>query len=109
MSKYKEERSLEQIQQENIRTKEAEARKRGERVYGYVAGDMIYTTRDKALASRYNAQHRYFGMNKFQRAVAVLTGQRRKFYKLWEKTQKSDLTKEERMQTANELDKMFRR
>ncbi len=96
-------------QQSEIKRRERIAREKGEKVYGYVVADQVSTTRDKALAARYNAQNRFFGMNKFQQAIAKLTGQYRKFSKLWDKSVSPDLSKEEKEQAANELNRMFRR
>ncbi len=96
-------------QQSEIKRRERIARDNGDKVYGYVIADQVRTTHDKAFAARYNAQNRFYGMNKFQQAIAKLTGQYRKFSKLWDKSVSPDLSKEEKEQAANDLNKMFRR
>lgn len=72
----------------------------------YVAGGETKTTRNQAIAAAYDAQQRLFGMSKVKRAVATITGQKRKFNKLWHKA--NSVNKDTQEQVASELNKMFR-
>lgn len=77
--------------------------------YTYVTGSgKVEKTNNQALAARYGAQNRYFEMNKMKQAIAVLTGQRKKFHALWNKAL-SAKSEEEEQQIAQELDNMFKR
>ena len=76
------------------------------RTYTYYEGTERKTTPDHALAARYNAQHRFFGMGKFKQTMAKLKGQKKKFDKLWTDALVADPEKNE--QVAQQLDKLFR-
>lgn len=74
--------------------------------YEYEIAGEKKTTENPALAARYNAQHRLFGMNKLQKTLASLSGQRKKFRKLWYKA--DTMNEKSQEEIANELNKMFR-
>lgn len=79
--------------------------------YTYVSEKTEKKTTDRGVASKYNAQQRYFGMSKLKRAMATLTGQKRKMLKLMDRvTDKNnlDLDLETRNEDIDKLDKMFR-
>ena len=76
--------------------------------YGYTAGGKSETTTNKAIAARYDAQHRFHGMSKLQQTIAKLNGQYKKFQILWNKANIST-SRQEQEEVANELDRMFRR
>ena len=74
--------------------------------YGYTSAGEELSTENPAIAARYNAQHRLFGMGKLRRTLVKATGQERKFKKLWRKASTSDEV--EQQQVADELNRMFR-
>ena len=74
--------------------------------YDYISAGKTQTTRNPAIAARYNAQHRLFGMNKLKQTIMTLSGQKRKFKKLWIRAVTTDKKTQE--QVAFELNKMFR-
>lgn len=74
--------------------------------YEYTAGGETHFTHNKAIAARYDAQHRFFGMNKLQKSLATITGQKRKFKKLWYKAMSENKTTQE--EVSEELNRMFR-
>lgn len=76
--------------------------------YTYTAGGEEHKTNNPALAARYDAQHRFFGMSKTKQAMAKMTGQWKKFDKLWNKST-DDLSLEEQEEIAKELNSMFRK
>ena len=77
--------------------------------YSYTAGTEQKKTNNHALAARYDAQHRFFGMSKTKQALAKMTGQWKKFNKLWNKATDIDLSPEEQEEIAGKLDSMFKR
>lgn len=93
----------ERAAEEKARQEEFEATAK----YSYEAGGKVYKTNDRALAARYDAQHRFFGMSKTKQAIAKITGQYRKFSKLWNMT--GNLSAEQQEIVADKLDSMFRR
>ena len=74
--------------------------------YQYTSDGKTHTTTNPAIAARYNAQQRLFGMSKLQRTVASISGQKRKFESLWSKAASQNVEIQE--QVAEELNKMFR-
>ena len=74
--------------------------------YDYVSAGKSQTSTNPAIAARYNAQQRLFGMNKIEQTIMTLFGQKRKFKKLWIKANTKDGKTQE--QVALELNKMFR-
>lgn len=74
--------------------------------FEYISAGKEQTTKNPAIAARYDAQQRLFGMNKLQRSMATLSGQKRKFKKLWVKANTTNEKTQE--QVAFELNKMFR-
>ncbi len=74
--------------------------------YSYESLGETKTSTNPAIAARYNAQKRLFGMSKFRRTVMNLTGQKKKFEKLWYKAITSDSKTQDKV--ADELNKMFR-
>lgn len=74
--------------------------------YEYVSGGKKQETTNPAIAARYDAQKRFFEMNKLQRAMVSLNGQKRKFRKLWLDAVTPDKKTQE--QVAEELGKLFR-
>ena len=74
--------------------------------YDYDSAGKSATTTNPAIAARYDAQHRFFGMNKLQKTLAILTGQKRKFKKLWNDSNTTNKKTQE--QVVNELRKLFR-
>ncbi len=74
--------------------------------YKYSVAGKVEETKNPAIAARYDAQQRFFGMSKLRRAVSILNGQKKKFYKLWDKAQTAN--KEEQVKVATELNDMFR-
>lgn len=77
--------------------------------YEYTSAGKRQTTKNPALAARYDAQHRFFGMNKFQQTMARVTGQKRKFDRLWQKAASMSMNAAQQEQIAEELNGMFRR
>ena len=67
----------------------------------------VKTINDPAIAARYRAQERYFGMNKFQQGMAKLTGQYDQFKELWEKSGRYGLSDEEKKEMKDQFDGMF--
>ena len=76
-------------------------------MYHYQAGGMTERTSNRAMAARYNAQHRFFGMSKLEQTLAKMNGKWAAFQKLWD--QAATLDKEEQEEVAQKLDLMFRR
>lgn len=74
--------------------------------YDYTSAGKTQTSANPAIAARYNAQHRLFGMNKLKQTLMTLSGQKRKFKKLWIKANTTNEKTQE--QVAFELNKMFR-
>lgn len=74
--------------------------------YEYTSVGKTQTSTNPAIAARYNAQHRLFGMNKLKQSIMTLSGQKRKFKKLWIKANATNKKTQE--QVAFELNKMFR-
>ncbi len=74
--------------------------------YDYISAGKVQTTTNPAIAARYNAQKRFFGMNKLKQTMMTLSGQKRKFKKLWVKA--NTMNKKTQEQVAFELNKMFR-
>lgn len=74
--------------------------------YEYTAAGVTETTRNPALAARYEAQQRLYGMNKLQQTLMAITGQKRKFKKLWLKSASASTKTQE--EVAEELNKLFR-
>ncbi len=74
--------------------------------YEYTSAGKTETTTNPAIAARYNAQQRLFGMNKIKQTIMKLSGQKRKFEKLWYRAVTTNEKTQE--QVANELNKMFR-
>ena len=72
----------------------------------YVTGGVSKTTRNPAIAAAYDAQHRLFGMSKVKRAFATISGQKRKFNKLWNAAGSTNIVKQQ--EVADQLNKMFR-
>ena len=80
----------------------------GKQVYTYISGEETKTTTNAAIAARYNAQHRFFGLNKMLQTTNRIRGTWAKFEKLWrEAAQVTD--EKEIQQVADELNQMFRR
>ena len=74
--------------------------------YTYKTKDGIKKTNNPAEAARYNAQKRFFGMNKLQKVMAKITLQESKFHQLWTKALTANESEQEKI--ASELDRMFR-
>ena len=74
--------------------------------YDYISAGKTQISTNPAIAARYNAQHRFFGMNKLKQTIMTLSGQKRKFKKLWIKANTTNKKTQE--QVAFELNKMFR-
>lgn len=74
--------------------------------YDYTSAGKTQTTTNPAIAARYNAQQRLFGMNKLKQTIMTLSGQKRKLQKLWIKANTTNKKTQE--QVALELNKMFR-
>ena len=74
--------------------------------YDYISAGKVQTSTNPAIAARYNAQQRLFGMNKLKRTIMILSGQKRKFKKLWVKANTTNEKTQE--QVAFELNKIFR-
>lgn len=75
--------------------------------YDYTVGGMSETTENKALAARYDAQHRFHGMSKVKQTVAKMNGQYKKFQQLWNKAA-NQLNEQQQEQVSKELNKLFR-
>lgn len=75
--------------------------------YEYVSAGVSQTTKNPAIAARYNAQHRFFGMSKLEQTLMRITGQKKKFDCLWAKAGTQNLEQQEAI--AEELNGMFRR
>ena len=75
--------------------------------YEYSFNGESKTTPYPALAARAEAQKRLFGMSKFKQTMMTITGQKKKFSKLWRKAARID-NDELQKQVAEELNKMFR-
>ena len=74
--------------------------------YNYTVDGKEETTNNPAIAARYDAQQRLFGMTKVKQALATLSGQKRKFKKLWIKAATTNEKSQEEI--AYELNKIFR-
>ncbi len=74
--------------------------------YEYTQAGETKTTTNPAIAARYNAQARLFGMSKVKQTMMTITGQKKKFKKLWLKGASQNAQTQE--QVAEELNKMFR-
>ena len=74
--------------------------------YEYTSAGKTQTSTNPAIAARYNAQQRLFGMNKLKQTIMTVSGQKRKFKKLWIKANTTNERTQE--QVAFELNKMFR-
>lgn len=72
-----------------------------------ISNSTSYESDNIAIKARKEAQHRFFGMNKFQQTVAKITGKHKKFKKLWYKAA-DFLSEEQEKEVAEELGKMFR-
>lgn len=86
---------------------EASTIKAEDGMYHYIAGEEEQKTTNKAMAARYNAQHRFFGMSKLEQTVARMNGKWAIFKKLWD--QAATMDKSEQEEVAQKLDLMFRR
>lgn len=77
--------------------------------YAYqVAGEQKSDT-NPAIAARYNAQQRLFGMGKLKQTIMAINGQKKKFDSLWTKAALAEYYDQNMQeQIASELDKMFR-
>ena len=53
------------------------------RKFYYTSAGKTQASTNPAIAARYNAQQRLFGMNKLKQTMMKLSGQKRKFKKLW--------------------------
>ncbi len=76
-------------------------------MYHYRAGEEEQRTTNRAMAARYNAQHRFFGMSKLEQTVARMNGKWAIFKKLWDQAATMDRAEQE--EVAEKLDLMFRR
>lgn len=94
----------ERVQEERLRKQELIDSKIPK--YEYISNKQKETTTNPAIAARYNAQQRLFGMSKLQKTIASITGQRKKFRKLWRKTITANQKNQEEI--ARELNKLFR-
>ncbi len=74
--------------------------------YDYTSVGKSQTTNNPAIAARYNAQQRLCGLNKVQQAIMAISGQKKKFKKLWLKAVTTN--EKTQQQVADELNKMFR-
>ncbi len=74
--------------------------------YKFTAAGKEDVTKNPAIAARYNAQQRLFGMSKVKQTLMRISGQKRKFERLW--TKAGTIDKEQQEKIANELNKMFR-
>lgn len=88
------------------REREEELRQSRIPKYDYVVAGKKETTTNPALAARYDAQHRFFGASKVQQTLYRVTGQYRKFDKLWNKVGTTNKTTQQEI--ADELNKLFR-
>lgn len=85
---------------------EEEKRNTSIKKFQYVDAKGMHETTNPAIAARYNAQHRFFGMNKFRQTLSKMSGQKRKFEKLWNKA--GTLDEQQQHQIAKELNSLFR-
>ena len=74
--------------------------------YSYTQGGERLETTNPAIAARYNAQHRFFGMSKVRQTMAKINGQYGKFKKLWDNAQ--TISEEKQQEYAEKLNKLFR-
>ncbi len=74
--------------------------------YTYSSAGKEEVTKNPAMAARYNARERLYGMSKLRRTLMKVSGQKRKFEKLWLKAVTAN--KKEQEKVATDLDKMFR-
>lgn len=94
--------------QEVVSEKEEERTvKSSDGMYHYVAGTDHERTSNRALAARYNAQHRFFGMSKLEQTLAKMSGKWARFGELWDRALTTN--EAEQHEIADELDLMFRR
>lgn len=75
--------------------------------YGYTAGGQSMETQSKALAARYDAQHRFFAMSKLKQTIVKMNGQYKKFQQLWNKAS-NQLNEQQQEKVSEELNKLFR-
>ena len=88
------------------RQREASFRESQKAKYEHTAAGEGLSTENPAIAARYNAQQRLFGMGKLRRTLVKAMGQEKKFKKLWKKAVTPNA--EEQQQVADELNRMFR-
>lgn len=69
--------------------------------YKYISGGQMQTTTNPVLAARYNAQKRFFGMNKLQQVLAMITSQKKKYNHLWNLA--GYVSKEQQEEVADEM------
>lgn len=74
--------------------------------YEYSSLGKIQTTTNSGNDARYDAQHRFFGVSKLNQTILTLSGQKRKFKRLWIKASNNNEKTQE--QVAYELNKIFR-
>ena len=74
--------------------------------HDFTSAGKTQTSPNPAIAARYNAQQKIFGMNKLKQTIMTLSGQKRKFKKLLIKANTTNGKTQE--QVAFELNKMFR-
>lgn len=80
----------------------------GKQTYTYTINGNVETTTNAAIAARYDAQHRFFGMSKLLQTTNKINGNWSKFEELWKKA--AQVTNENEIEeVANELNSMFRR
>lgn len=79
----------------------------GLKQYPYVDSDgYVHATTVKENAAIDNARYRYYNLNKFEKAVSKLTGQKARLDKLADQAFFGE-SKEDRKKAGEELDKMF--
>lgn len=74
--------------------------------YSYTSDSKEQKTDNPAIAARYNAQQRFFAMSKLKQTMLIVTGQKKKFEKLWLKAVTTNKKTQEKV--ASELNGMFR-
>lgn len=89
------------------REQEELAKQRASEKYSYSVGGEARKTSNPAMAARYDAQHRFFALNKVQKTIATITGQKKKWEELWKKTADAR-SPEQQEEIAKQLDGMFR-
>lgn len=88
------------------RIAEEEEKEREFKKYKYEVAGKKEKTGNPALAARYDAQKRFFGMSKLEQTWMKINGQNKKFKKLWDKALSVNPNVQE--QVAEDLGKMFR-